>query len=172
MAAAKKKTTTKKTKTAAKKKTGRPKNIDSPDYLMEVFLKYQEEEGEITVERVTKDGRFKITKMAFISIQGFIIWINKNKDKYKKICRATWYQMRKQEMFLDTIKEIEAILEEHILQAVMRGDIEKTVTIFYMKNKFGYRDRFENINYNTDTDIDTVKQLTDEQIDQMLEEGK
>lgn len=62
---------------------------------------------------------------------------------YNDINRDTFYAQK--ELYSDTFKKIQDILEDATLNA-KTGD---TLKIFYLKNKFGYRDKVENVNVQT-----------------------
>ena len=73
-----------------------------------------------------------IKEELFPNIAGFAVYANFNRDNYYE------YQKNRPE-FSDTIKEIEALLEDVTLQ---QGIIKpSSFLIFYMKNKFNYTDK-------------------------------
>ena len=74
----------------------------------------------------------KAEKLLLPNIAGFCV--------YADISRETYYEWRdnKHKGFSDTIKRIDKSLEDHALQC---KDAAKS--IFYLKNKFGYRDKIE-----------------------------
>ena len=63
------------------------------------------------------------------NIAGFCVFTDMNRD--------TFYAQ--QEYYSDTFKKVNEILEDETINA----DINDTFKIFYMKNKFDYRDRKE-----------------------------
>ena len=54
------------------------------------------------------------------------------------IVRETFYNYKETKQYMDTIKRIEAGLENAALQCK-----DPAKSIFYLKNKFGYRDKIE-----------------------------
>ena len=100
-----------------------------------------------------------MSKRAFktkdIFINKFKEYINKCKTEkelpniagfcvYSDITRETFYAQ--QEYYSDTFKKVNDILEDATINS---KDINDTFKIFYMKNKFGYKDKQENINVDT-----------------------
>ena len=67
------------------------------------------------------------------NIAGFSIYYDMN--------RNTFYEQNK--YYYNTFKKINDILEDATINC---KDINDTFKIFYMKNKFGYKDKQENIN--------------------------
>jgi hypothetical protein len=70
------------------------------------------------------------------NIAGFCVFMSMH--------RGTFYDQK--EFYPDTFKEIQEILED---SAINCKGINDTFKIFYMKNKFDYRDKQENINIET-----------------------
>lgn len=68
---------------------------------------------------------------------------------YLDIARDTWYNY-KENFYTDTCKKLENKLEDRVIN----GPANDALKIFYMKNKFGYRDKQEieqkNDNYTND----------------------
>ena len=69
------------------------------------------------------------------NIAGFCVFCDINRD--------TFYAQEK--YYSDTFKKIQDILED----ATINAKINDTFKIFYLKNKFGYKDKQENINIET-----------------------
>lgn len=69
------------------------------------------------------------------NIAGFCVFCDINRD--------TFYAQ--EEYYSDTFKKIQDILEDTTINA----KINDTFKIFYLKNKFGYKDKQENINVKT-----------------------
>lgn len=71
-------------------------------------------------------------------------WWSEMKDKFKE-----YYSVS------DTIKNIESIIEQRIVNDTMTGDAKSaTFSIFLLKNKFGYVDKQENENTHKITGVD------------------
>lgn len=63
---------------------------------------------------------------------------------YCDIHRDTFYAQK--DYYSDTYKKINDILEDATINC---KDVNDTFKIFYMKNKFGYKDKQENLNIET-----------------------
>lgn len=70
------------------------------------------------------------------NIAGFCVFCDINRD--------TFYAQEK--YYSDTFKKVNDILEDATINA---KDVNDTFKIFYLKNKFGYKDRQENVNVET-----------------------
>lgn len=84
------------------------------------------------------------------NIAGFCVFSDINRD--------TFYQQ--EEYYSDTFKKIQDILED----ATINANINDTFKIFYLKNKFGYKDKVEQINTNKNVEItyeDYIKKVED-----------
>lgn len=83
------------------------------------------------------------------NIAGFCVYCDINRD--------TFYAQEK--YYSDTYKKVNDILEDATINA---KDVNDTFKIFYMKNKFGYRDKQENINVGIRYE-DYIKRVEDEE---------
>ena len=75
-------------------------------------------------------------KQRLPNIAGFAVYCDMNVD--------TFYAQK--EYYSDAYKRVQCILED----GVINGKANDTMKIFYMKNKFNYKDKLENINVETD----------------------
>jgi hypothetical protein len=82
------------------------------------------------------------------NIAGFCVFANINRD--------TFYAQK--EIYSDTFKRINEILEDATINS---KDINDTFKIFYMKNKFGYKDKQESVNVEMNYE-DYIKKVADE----------
>lgn len=82
------------------------------------------------------------------NIAGFCVFSNINRD--------TFYAQ--EEYYSDTFKKVNDILEDATINA---KDISDTFKIFYMKNKFNYKDKQENVNVGVSYE-DYIKRVEDE----------
>lgn len=105
-----------------KKKTGLP-NKFTPDELLKLFDDYVETKG----FRLKNGERFYMP----ISIVGFHLFLGVNSEYI--------YQLKK-ESYGEVIGLINLTLEDHINNGIACGDLAQSWGIFYLKNKFGYRD--------------------------------
>lgn len=71
------------------------------------------------------------------------------------IDRDTFYAQ--QNYYSDTYKKVNDILEDRTINS---KDINDTFKIFYMKNKFGYKDKQENVNIETSYE-EYIKKVAD-----------
>jgi hypothetical protein len=115
-------------------------------------------EGEIMSERAFKtESELENTFINYISecetktkltnIAGFCVFAHINRD--------TFYAQK--EIYPDTFKRVNDILEDATINC---KDINDTFKIFYMKNKFGYKDKQENINVETSYE-DYIRKVAD-----------
>ena len=81
------------------------------------------------------------------NIAGFVVYADINRD--------TFYAQK--EYYSDTFKKVNEILENATINS---KDISDTFKIFYMKNKFGYRDKQENISVDMNYE-DYIKKVAD-----------
>lgn len=88
------------------------------------------------------------SKKELPNIAGFCVYANINRD--------TFYAQN--EYYSDTYKKVNEILEDRTINSKVIND---TFKIFYMKNKFNYKDKQENINVETNYE-DYLKKVADE----------
>ena len=108
--------------TEIKRSKGQPRSFINENEFEDTFNKYIEQ---------------CMAKEYLPNIAGFCVFANMNRD--------TYYQQK--EYYSDTFKKTQEILEDYTINA----KINDTFKIFYMKNKFGYKDRTEldsNVNAN------------------------
>lgn len=90
------------------------------------------------------------------NIAGFCVYADINRD--------TYYQQK--EYYSDTFKRVENILEDYTINA----KINDTFKIFYMKNKFSYKDKTE-VDSNITATIDSkYKELSLEELKKLAGE--
>lgn len=82
------------------------------------------------------------------NIAGFAVYCDMNVD--------TFYAQ--QEYYSEAYKKVQSILED----GVINGKANDTLKIFYMKNKFKYKDKLENINVETNYE-DYIKRVEDDE---------
>ena len=75
---------------------------------------------------------------------------------FAEIDRDTFYAQ--QEYYSDTYKRVNDMLEDRTINS---KDINDTFKIFYMKTKFGYKDKQESVSVNMSYE-DYLKKVTDE----------
>lgn len=92
------------------------------------------------------------------NIAGFCVFTHINRD--------TFYAQK--ELYSDTFKRVNDILEDSVLT---NKHVSDTMKIFYLKNKFGYRDRYDQV-VNSHQEV-TIKQdmskLSEEELTNLLE---
>lgn len=93
------------------------------------------ETEEAFIEKFKKYIGLCESKCNLPNIAGFCVFCDINRD--------TFYAQ--EEYYSDTFKKIQDILED----ATINAKINDTFKIFYLKNKFGYKDKQENINVET-----------------------
>lgn len=82
------------------------------------------------------------------NIAGFCVFADINRD--------TFYAQK--DLYSDTFKKVNEILEDATINS---KEVSDTFKIFYMKNKFGYRDKQENVNVDMNYE-DYIKKVVDE----------
>lgn len=82
---------------------------------------------------------------------------------FSDITRETFYNQ--EQYYFDTYKKIQNLLEDYTINA----KINDTFKIFYMKNKFNYRDRQE-IDQNINANINSYKELSVEELKKLAGE--
>lgn len=160
---------TPKAKPKAKPKTGTRKTKPpikqfkyTPEQLLNQFILYQQKEGSKDFEKRVTGHRGEhsinttewVTKIMPLSIIGFSLFLKVNKSYL--------YDLPK-EKYGDTLDLINDLLEEHINKGIASGDITASWGIFYLKNKFGYRD-VKQLEADVNQTVNTKCDLTDEQL--------
>lgn len=125
-------------------KVGRPRIIQTPEVLMDLFLEF-------------KDSNDKL-----LTIEGFMMFLKFDKKKIKNL--TYWYDLN--EEFSKTKKEIEMIMFERFQNLSINKDNATSFLIFYGKNKFGMSDRIENQNVNINKEVN----LSNEEMEKLLNE--
>ena len=82
---------------------------------------------------------------------------------FSDITRETFYNQ--EQYYFDTYKKIQNLLEDYTINA----KINDTFKIFYMKNKFNYRDRQE-IDQNINANVNSYKELSVEELKKLAGE--
>lgn len=123
-------------------KTGRPRKFKSESDFVASVTEYM----------THCDNERKLPNIA-----GYCIFANINRD--------TFYAY--QHHFPDTFKKVNDILEDAVLTSKHVSD---TMKIFYLKNKFQYKDRYDQVTTGTQevTIKRDMKQLTNEELEQLL----
>ena len=106
---------------------------------------------------------FKTEKIFINKFKEYIIKCKEQKELpniagfcvFMDIHRDTFYAQ--EEYYSDTFKKINDILEDATINS---KDVNDTFKIFYMKNKFNYKDKQENINIATNYE-DYLKEVAD-----------
>lgn len=80
--------------------------------------------------------------------------------------RDTLLNYQQREEFFGTIKRAKTKIENWIEEHSLMGDINPTVSIFNLKNNFGWRDKQEIVNIQEDK----LNDLTEEEIDRRIKE--
>lgn len=105
---------------------GNSPKIESGEKLYNLFLDYVAN---------------SIKRQRFLNIAGFCRFIDIHKDTYYNY---------KENFYTDDIKRIETILEDEVINSRAASD---TMKIFYLKNKFGYKDKQEVESHNKNENI-------------------
>jgi hypothetical protein len=79
---------------------------------------------------------------------------------YLDITRETLCEYQKLEVFSDTIKKAKHKVENYVEENSLNGNLNPTVSIFNLKNNFGWKDKqeIEQLNVNLDkSDVEELK---------------
>ena len=83
---------------------------------------------------------------------------------YLDICRDTLIEYEKREEFIDTIKRAKNKVENYVEENSLMGKLNPTVSIFNLKNNFGWKDKQE-IETNQNIKVDNpYKELSTEEL--------
>src|SRR5574344_655238 len=124
-----------------KNKGGRPKKYSE----LELFQKKTDEYFKMCDE---KEKPYTITGLCL----------------YLDICRDTLIEYEKREGFIDTIKRAKNKVENYVEENSLMGKLNPTVSIFNLKNNFGWKDKTE-IETNQNIKVDNpYKNLTEEEL--------
>lgn len=127
--------------TKPKNKGGRPKKYSE----LELFQKKTDEYFKMCDE---KEKPYTITGLCL----------------YLDICRDTLIEYEKREEFIDTIKRAKNKVENYVEENSLLGKLNPTVSIFNLKNNFGWKDKQE-IETNQNIKVDNpYKNLTEEEL--------
>ena len=127
--------------TKAKNKGGRPKKYSE----LELFQKKTDEYFKMCDE---KEKPYTITGLCL----------------YLDICRDTLIEYEKREEFTDTIKRAKNKVENYVEENSLMGKLNPTVSIFNLKNNFGWKDKTE-IETNQNIKVDNpYKELSTEEL--------
>lgn len=133
----------------SKRSRGRPRNVETPEELLELFEGYKKEKG------VNQDGVKNLLTLA-----GFMCYLY-DKGIIKGISNY-WYELPSD--FINIKKDIEMMMENHWQQATSKKEIDTAFGIFYGKNKFGYVDKIESTNTNKNIQVDELDSVSDEEL--------
>lgn len=147
-----------------RQKVGRPRTIETPSELIELFFEFYEAEA---VERVpirwdneTGEPTTYKERKNLLTIEGFMFYLRRTK-KISGMSRY-WYDLPSE--FADAKAEIVDIMRNQWQQASTRSHINPQIAVFYAKNAYGMSDRTEAINTNVNTNL-TSEDLTAEEIE-------
>jgi hypothetical protein len=127
--------------TKVKNKGGRPKKYSE----LELFQKKTDEYFKMCDE---KEKPYTITGLCL----------------YLDICRDTLIEYEKREEFIDTIKRAKNKVENYVEENSLMGKLNPTVSIFNLKNNFGWKDKTE-IETNQNIKVDNpYKELSIEEL--------
>lgn len=130
-----------------KNKGGRPKKYSE----LELFQKKTDEYFKMCDE---KEKPYTITGLCL----------------YLDICRDTLIEYEKREEFIDTIKRAKNKVENYVEENSLMGKLNPTVSIFNLKNNFGWKDKTE-IETNQNIKVDNpYKNLTEEELKKLAGE--
>lgn len=113
---------------------GRPKKYTTVKQMQDMIDKYFTECDNGVKIRDKDNGRSIITYKPY-TVTGLCMFLNINRD--------TLCEYEKQEQFSDTIKRAKQKIENWIEEHSLMGDTNPTVSIFNLKNNFGWKDKQE-----------------------------
>jgi hypothetical protein len=118
-------------KTPGKDKGGRPRKYNES----ELFSQKVDEYFIHCDNELKKDNEGKTYYFKPYTITGLCVYLN--------ICRDTLSEYAKDERFSDTIKKAKDKVENYIEENSLIGKLNPTVSIFNLKNNFGWKDSQE-----------------------------
>lgn len=110
-------------KSNRKKKSKKNRSKASPNQLRELFNDYV---------------KFCHTTLRFVNIAGFCV--------FARISRQTFYNYKNDDKYHLVMDYIENVMEDETLNVNYK---QYPIALLYLKNKFGYADKVENKNVNT-----------------------
>jgi len=138
-------------------KGGRPKAFNSPEELQEAineYFEYCDSQKEISIN---DKGQTKVIQKPY-TISGLCVFLD--------ITRETLNEYSKKQEYSDTIKKARQIVESYVEENSLIGRLNPVVSIFNLKNNFGWVDKIE-VNTNTGNE-----QLTQDDIQARISELK
>lgn len=129
-----------KAKVEAKNTGGRPPKYKTKSVLSRKVNEYFENSG-----TKTKDGAFTL-----YTVQGLCVYLD--------ICRDTLNEYEKKEEFSDTIKRAKKKIEKNNLEGATLGYFSVPMTIFNLKNNFGWKDT-QNIEHSGTVKIQKLEEI-------------
>ena len=142
------------------KPKGMPPALETPEELKNLFDAYVLEQGYMDVEHYDRDGflTHRTKKRQFISVNGFGVYLTS-----KGIVRhGAKYLHTLPDAFKDTWQDCRDVIQRHWEQGVASGEFNASFGIFYGKNMFGFSDKLETSN--TNTNISVAHELNDEEV--------
>ena len=114
---------------------GRPPKFKTVEELEEKIEEYFNYCDETIIDNkvITNTISVPITKPYTIS--GLCVYLN--------ICRDTLCEYEKNIIFSDTIKNAKSKIENYVEENSLTGKLNPTVSIFNLKNNFGWKDKHE-----------------------------
>jgi hypothetical protein len=131
---------------ADKNNVGRPRIFESAKEMHNKIEEYFEWCDEQVREYTDKKGNIHIIYKPY-TVSGLCLYLG--------MTRETLCQYEKKEGFSDTIKNAKNRIENWVEEHSLTGELNPAVSIFNLKNNFGWTDKQEIESKNTNTNINT-----------------
>lgn len=137
-------------------RAGRKKLYDTPEEMEPIINKYFkdcDDKREVVTDE--KTGRSKILYEPY-TVSGLCIYLN--------MCRDSLCEYQKDPRFSDTIKKAKYKIENWLEKKSLMGITNPAVSIFNLKNNFGWKDKTETEISNPKGEAFRTSDMTDEEI--------
>lgn len=114
---------------------GRPPKFKTVEELEEKIEEYFNYCDETIIDNKVITNAISVPITKPYTISGLCVYLN--------ICRDTLCEYEKNIIFSDTIKNAKSKIENYVEENSLTGKLNPTVSIFNLKNNFGWKDKHE-----------------------------
>ena len=138
---------------------GRPKKYTDPKVMEKKIEEFFKDCDSKTKLITNEKGQAKIMLEPY-TITGLCLWLDMD--------RATLLEYEKDPMFSNTVKKAKCRIENWIEKKSLSGELNPTVSIFNLKNNFGWKDREDPVPTNINV-YASMAQGSNENIDKLVD---